>query len=71
MGVLVSLQNFFEEWTGRGQDDLVSLHLLTILTGQGHISEVLVLPQLTKGRSNVFFEVIPLETKLFGGIHFG
>ena len=30
------------------QDHLVSFHLLTILTGQGHISKVVVISQISK-----------------------
>ena len=69
MGVLVSLQDIFEEWTWSCQDDLVCLHLLTILTGKGDISEVLVLPQLSKGWADILLEVIPLQIKFFWVVH--
>ena len=58
--MLVASKHILEEGTGGSQDHLVRLHLLTILTGQGHISHVSVLPQLSNGRRNVIFEIIPL-----------
>ena len=36
-------------WTGGCQDHLVSFHLMAILTGQGHISKVIVFSQTSKG----------------------
>ena len=41
------------------------LHLLTILTGQGHICKVPVLSQISKGRAYILFEVVPLQTQPF------
>ena len=41
--VLVPSKQLLEERTGSSQDHLVCFHLLTILTGQSHISEVVVL----------------------------
>ena len=35
-----------------------------ILTGQGHISKVGVIPQAAKSCRNIFFEPGPIETKL-------
>ena len=43
----------------------MSLHLLTILTGQGDVSELLVSSQYCKGRASVLAEVVPLQTQLF------
>ena len=43
----------------------MSLHLLIVLTGEGHISEVFLLPELAEGGRNIIFEIIPLEMKLF------
>ena len=40
--------------------------LLTIITGQSHISKVIVLSQVPKNTFDVVLEVIPLETQLFG-----
>ena len=65
MWVLVPLEDVEEEGAGGYEDDLVSLHLLTILTGQGHISELLVLSQISKGRADILSEVVPLQTQLF------
>ena len=59
MCVLVFLQQVLNEWTWYSEDHLVSTHLLPILTGQGHISEVCVSFQDFKGCRDVFLEVIP------------
>ena len=40
------------------------LHLLTILTDQGDICEVLVIPQILKQCVGIVLEVRPLQTKL-------
>ena len=61
----VSLKYCIKEWTGGSQDHLVCFHLLTILTGQGHISKVIVLSQVSKGNFDVVLEVVPLEAKFF------
>ena len=45
------------------------LDLFSISTGQGDISELLIRPQISEGRSHIFFEIIPLQTKLFSDIH--
>ena len=42
------LEKALEEWTGRSQDHLVCFHLVTILTSQSHISEVIVISQTPK-----------------------
>ena len=51
--------------TESSQDHLVCFHLLTILTGQSNISEVIVLSQVSKSTFDVILEVIPLKAKLF------
>ena len=48
MRMLVPLQDVLEERTRGNKNHLVSLHLLAILTGQGHISKVVVLFQISK-----------------------
>ena len=65
MRMLVLLQKVEEEWAGSNENHLVRLHLLTILTGQGHISEMFVLSQISKGGFNIFLEIVPLEAQLF------
>ena len=60
-----SLKHLIKEWTGGCQDNLVCLHLMTILTCQGHISELFLIFQTAKGTVDIFFEVIPLHPKLF------
>ena len=69
MGVFVSFQDVHEEWTWCCQDNLVCLHLIAILTGQGHISEVFVPSQLSKGETQVLLEVVPLQTKFVFHVH--
>ena len=58
MGMFVPLQDVHKERTRSNKNHLVSLHLLTILTGQGHISEFIVLSQVSKDKA----EVVPLQT---------
>ena len=60
----VPSQHRAEEGGAGGQDHLVRLDLL-ILTGQGHVKEVFVLPQLTEGCGNVRLKIIPPETEFF------
>ena len=48
MWMSISLKHLLKEWTGGSKDPLVCLHLLTILTGQGHISKLLVLSAVSK-----------------------
>ena len=49
MRMLVLLQKVEKKWAGCNKNHFVSLHLLTILTGQSHISEFLVISQVSKG----------------------
>ena len=42
----------------------MGLDLLTILTGQGQICEVLVVSQLFESRADIVTEVVPLKTQL-------
>ena len=65
MRVLVLSKQLLEEGTGSSQDHLVCFHLLTILTGQSHISEVIVLSQVPKSTFDDVLKVIPLEAKFF------
>ena len=58
-------------WHLPSQDHLVSFQPLTILTGQGHISELLVASQIPKSGADVVTEIVPLQTDLFlGPLHF-
>ena len=63
--VFVSSKQLLKEGTWSCQDHLVCFHLLTILTGQSHISKVIVLSQTAKSTFDVILKVIPLETELF------
>ena len=65
MAVFVPLQKLLEEWAGGDENHLVGLDLLTILTGQGQICEVLVISQLSESRADIVTEVVPLQTQLF------
>ena len=40
-------------------------HLLTIFTGQGHISEIVAMPQISEGCSEILLEIIRLQMQLF------
>ena len=57
-------QHFLEKGTARSERKFVNFKQL-ILTGQGHISEILVTPQLTKSGFHIFLEFVPLETEFF------
>jgi hypothetical protein len=46
MVVAVALQNGPEEGAADGQNHLVCLHLILILTGKSHVKELLVLPDI-------------------------
>ena len=61
MRVFVSFQKVLEGWAGACQDHFVSFNLLAILTGQGHISEVIVFSKISKGTFCILFEVYPLH----------
>ena len=61
----VPFENVPEEWTRGCQNYLMNFHLLTILTGQGHISEVSISSETSKSCDNIFFKVIPLEAQGF------
>ena len=41
------------------------LHLLTILTSQGHISKLSVISETAKCTVDILLEVIPLKTEFF------
>ena len=48
----------------------MSQNLKSILTGQGHIREVIVRSQFSEGRADILLEVFPVEAKLFRrGVH--
>ena len=63
--MLVTFEQTLEKGALRCQDHLVCFNLLTITTGQGHISEVFVFPETSKGRVHIVLEIIPLEAQLF------
>ena len=50
--------------TGANQDHFVGFHHLTILTGQGDISEIFVPSEISKGSTDVLLKLIPLKTQL-------
>ena len=43
----------------------MSRKLKSILTGQGHIREVIVRSELSEGRADILLEVFPVEAKFF------
>ena len=65
MRMFVSPKYFLKERTGGSQDNLMSLQLLTIFTGQGYVSEIFVISEPSKCKVYICFEIIPLQTKLF------
>ena len=60
-----SSQDFVEEWTRRCQNYFVRLKLLAIFAGKGDINKVVVIPKAAKRVFDIFFKVIPFETKSF------
>ena len=65
VAVLVVLEEVPEEGTGRDEDKLVHIQILTIIAGQGYICEVFISFEVPKSTSDVSTEVIPLEKELF------
>ena len=63
VGVWISLEDRSEEWAACREDNFVGLHLLP-LTGQCHIKQVFVLPQLSEGRAHVALELVPLQAEI-------
>ena len=63
VSVWVFPQNRAKEWRACRKYHFVSLDLIFI-AGKGHIKEVLVVPQLPKGNTDVGLKVIPSQTKL-------
>ena len=53
-----------EEGGAGGEDHLVGLDLF-IITGQGHIEEVFVVPQFTERCGDVRLEIVPPQAELF------
>ena len=47
----------------------MSSKYLSIFTGQGHISEVIVRPQISEGSADVLLEVFPVEAEFLRGGH--
>ena len=44
---------------------------LFVITDKRHVEEVLLLPDGVEGRAHVVLEVVPFQTELFIGSHFG
>ena len=55
-------ENFSEEGAAGSDDDFVSLKL-RVLTGEGHIKKIFLLPQVPEGGAHVGFKVIPAEAE--------
>ena len=63
MGVLVLLKEPLEEGARGGKDYLVSSQLTIILSGQGHIRQIGVKPELFKDFWTFLVEIIPGESE--------
>ena len=70
-GVLggVLLQQSFEVGAAGRENHLVSLGALAV-TGEGHVTEGLLVPQVLEGGHHVGLEVVPAETELLLVIHY-
>ena len=60
----VLLKQVLKKWAWGCQNHFVSLHLLTILASQCHISKLPFFAMISKSWIDVFLEVIPFQTKL-------
>ena len=63
-------QDVPEKRGARCQYHLVSLHLI-VLTGDGHVKEILIITKLSECHTDVGLEVVPLEAKLLCCCHIG
>ena len=64
------LEHPLEEGAAGRKDHLVAVHL-PILTCQGDISKVLVLPQIAEGSLDILLEIVPFQAKFVVCIHLG
>ena len=71
MTVFVPFQHLFKDSTRTGENQLVGLDLITLLTDQGHISKVIILPENSERVGDVFLEITPLQTELSGHCKLG
>ena len=55
-------ENFSEEWAAGSDDDLMGLQL-RVVTGEGHIKKIFLLPQVPEGGAHVGFKIIPTEAE--------
>ena len=68
MAVRILSQDVPKERGAGCQYHLVSLHLI-VLTGDGHVKEILIITKLSEGHTDVRLEVVPLEAKLLCCCH--
>ena len=59
----VLLQESFEGDRAGGQDNLVSLDLFSV-TGDGHVHEVIFIPQILESALDALLEIIPAKAEL-------
>ena len=59
----ILLQQVLEVWATGTENHLVSLGVLA-LSGDGHVAEGLLVPQVLEGGHHVGLEVVPAETEL-------
>ena len=63
--MLVPSQDGSEEGGAGGEDHFVGGELLLALACQRHVEEILIVPDLSEGNTDVSLKVIPLQTELF------
>ena len=61
---LAKISWLFKKWACCCQNDLVSLKLLPIFTGQSDIREIIVISQTSKCSVGIVLEIIPFKTEL-------
>ena len=62
----IFLQESFECDRAGGEDDLVGLNLLSV-TGDGHVHEVIFVPQVLESALDALLEIIPPKAELLIG----
>ena len=64
----ILLQQVLEVWATGTENHLVSLGVLA-LSGDGHVAEGLLVPQVLEGGHHVGLEVVPSQTELLLVVH--
>ena len=61
--VLVTPQHILKKWTTGTENNFVCLQLF-VITSESNVKELLLIPDVSKSRTNVSLKIIPAETEL-------